>query len=37
MHAHTIHIITQCNQIIEYENRSCAFSEAKIKGHESVT
>ena len=29
MHAHTIHIITQCNQIMNSKNIKCSFSEGK--------
>ena len=36
MHAHTIHIITQCNQIMNSKNIKCSFSEGKIKSHENV-
>ena len=36
MHAHTIHIITQCNQIMNSKNIKCSFSEGRIKSHENV-
>ena len=37
MDAHTIHIITQCNQNMEYEIDHVFSENAKIKSHQNVT
>ena len=36
MHAHKIHIITQCNQIMNSKNIKSSFSEGKNKCHEKL-
>ena len=36
MHAYTIHIITQCNQIINFKNINVLSVKVKIKSHENV-
>ena len=36
MHAHTIHIITQCNQIMNSKNINVLSVKVKIKSHENV-